>query len=203
VLDAAASQYDDLLLEKSPLLLPKEAPVYGVHAEAVVPQSVAARVPEDVLTEMQLSLIHGTHRHSGSNIISHTATYYTEDIPKLKSAWERVIRSESIFWGSQWALLESQYQAAFQWEEMTGETGPQPAPNKHGDGVLKVRFQVSPSTHGADGRLQSRIRCSIHHAFVDGRSFHMLLDKVHQIASGLYPEMSPSFWDWSSALRQL
>jgi non-ribosomal peptide synthetase component F len=203
VIDGTPSQYDDLLLEKSPSLLPHQAPVYGVHAEAVVPQSVAAQVAENVLTEMQLSLIHGTHRNSGSNIISYTATYYAEDIQRLKSAWERVIRSESIFWGSQWALLESHYQAAFQWEEVAEERGPQPASNKLGDGVLKVCFQVSPPTHGADGRLQSRIRCSIHHAIVDGRSFHMLLDKVHQIASGLYPEMSPSFWDWSSALRQL
>ncbi len=203
VLDAAASHHDDPLLLQSPLPSPKKAPTFSARAYAVFPQPVAAQAPEDVLTEMQLSLIHGTHRHAGSNIISHTATYHADDIPRLKVAWEQIIRSESVFWGRQWALLESQCQASFQWEELATERSPCRNRGKHHDGVLAVRFQVSPSTHGADGRPQSRVRCSIHHALVDGRSFYMLLGKVHKIASGLCPEMSPSFWDWSRALRQL
>ena len=66
----------------------------------MIPSSVSPlHNPEnqELVTDMQLSLVQGTLKTPGMNIITYSETYYTREIPAVKMAWEKVINQESIF----------------------------------------------------------------------------------------------------------
>ena len=72
---------------------------------------------EDLLTDMQLSLVHGTLKPPGMNIITYSETYYTREIPAVKMAWEKVINQESIFNSSAFDRFRRQSYETFLWHE--------------------------------------------------------------------------------------
>ena len=72
---------------------------------------------QDLLTDMQLSLVHGTLNTPGMNIITYSETYYTREIPAVKMAWEKVINQEAIFNSSAFDPFRLQNYETFPWHE--------------------------------------------------------------------------------------
>ena len=72
---------------------------------------------QDLLRDMQLSLVHGTLKTPGMNIITYSETYYTRELPAVKRAWQKVISQEPIFNSSAFDQFRRQNYETFLWYE--------------------------------------------------------------------------------------
>jgi hypothetical protein len=151
-----------------------------------ITSSVLGQAP---LTEMQRLLIRGSLSQPGANnIIVHSETYKTEDIPKLKEAWRQVIESEPIFnldfpqWNH--TLDADLSSASFDWADSTDN-------DTQDHAGIESFFRVAPVD--SDPAL-SKITWTVHHSLIDGYSASVLLEKVLRIANGKQPPPAgPSF----------
>jgi len=150
------------------------------------------------LTEMQLIFIRGSLRQPGTNVIIHSETYKTDNIPALKEAWRQVIESEPIFsrdFPNHQAL--STDSTGFNWVESGADFADQNRPAGPSIGSF---FRVTP-IHCPSGPSLSKITWTVHHALIDGYSASVLLDKVLRIANHEpSPPPGPSF---SQSTREL
>ncbi|TPX19017.1 uncharacterized protein E0L32_011261 [Thyridium curvatum] len=145
-----------------------------------------AQSEADVLTEMQLSLIHESLTHCGSNLITYTERHPSESIPVLLTAWRKAIELEDIFRGSWFSELVSMRTASStvpaQWSGFS--------------------LDATVCESGSKDSSTSTITWVVHHAFIDAYSFNRLLSKVQALAVGQTPTPGPSFWDWARDLRR-
>lgn len=179
-----------------------------------LPSSSATSLDDDegiqeTLTAMQLSLIHGTLKSPGTNIISYAETFYAKDIPAVRLAWKTVIDMEPIFrysafelyggktsdpstWREEWSLF-SQEQTRNEIEKLRNKSG------------IGSAFYVFPQDSAIDGSALSTVAWIVHHAFVDGYSTSLLLDKVRRVTAGLVVKPSillPEFYIELQDLRK-
>jgi gliotoxin/aspirochlorine biosynthesis peptide synthetase len=142
------------------------------------------------LTEFQLSLIHGTLKSPGTNVIIHSETFYSDHIPLIKNAWKTVIEMEPIFqspalvefYGEEWKL--------FDWRAGNGEPNPSPDAASSSIGCF---FEVFPRQSEVGKRDRSTVVWTVHHALIDGYSASLVFDKVRKAANGMKVERGPSF----------
>lgn len=153
---------------------------------------------------MQLSLIHGSLKTPGMNVIKHSETFYSEDIPIVKAAWKTVIEAEPIFHALPLHRTFGQKTIAFDWREtlIEKDSNESIVPGLDGERCIESFFQVVPckSTPGRWDR--STIIWTVHHALIDGYSASLVFDKVRTVANGTDVQRGPSFWQLARDLRQ-
>lgn len=182
----------------------------GVRSEQTLSSSVSSIDDEDsqgVLTDMQLSLIHGSLKTPGVNIISYSEMHYTKDVPAVKTAWKTVINMESIFHYPAFDYLRGDNYEHFLWHEESSLFNDEQTRNAidtlRNKSEIGSAVYVFPheSAHGKE--LLSTITWMVHHAFVDGFSASLLLDKVRRITAGMTVKPSPHFSNFSADLQEL
>lgn len=157
------------------------------------------------LTEMQLSLIHGSTANPGSNVICFTQTYKTSDIPTVREAWRHVTSIEPIFRSS----IDLAYKGrgrmvvsethSFIWNEVVvrdRNTFEELVTKDPTDASLEPSFEVI--TLAPEGI--STVIWRIHHAFIDGYSAKLVYKKFRAVLNGFSVE---SGTDFSSVARGL
>ncbi|KAF1362625.1 acetyl-CoA synthetase-like protein [Lizonia empirigonia] len=160
------------------------------------PSDAASEVP---LTRLQKMLMYDSIYQKTANIVQHVATYRTEDMPRIKSAWRCVVAAEPIFRLELDMDTQSQRvveEAQFRWKERYIESmdevqqGSNEAAAATGFGtcftVLHYRGP-SPAYHW------SVLIFSIHHALIDGFSASLILNKVAAASKGIAFDPSPPF----------
>ena len=174
------------------------------------PSSVSSLDDQDTqetLTGMQLSLIHGSLKTPGMNIITHSETYYTKDIPMLRMAWKTVIDMEPIFNSSAFDQFSHSNYKRFQWNEEplvhNREESRRTVETLRSVNQIGSFFNVFPHETTPDGKSLSTITWIVHHAFVDGFSASLLFDKVRRITAGMATDPGPPFSQLSSDLQKL
>ena len=162
---------------------------------------------QDLLTDMQLSLIHRTLKIPGMNIITYSETYYTREIPAVKMAWEKVINQEPIFNSSAFDPFRRHNYDTFLWHE-------EPSVRNEAEllkAIEKLRdvsqigsvFHVFQHKPAGEQESTSTVAWIVHHAFIDGVSATLLLQKVRQITAGQSAGPSLPFCQFSSDLQKL
>ena len=185
-----------------------EGPSLGVHRQKSTPllsQFSSLIDPEDeLLTEMQLSLLHGTLKTPGMNVIRHSETFYSEDIPIMKSAWKTVMEMEPIFHASSLQEYFGEKTITFDWREPRTEndTNESIVENPGDDRCIGSFFEVVPCELIQGQRNRSIVSWIVHHALVDGYSAALILEKVRTVANGIDVQAGPSFWQLARDLRQ-
>ena len=160
---------------------------------SVLSTSALLQTIEDIkpMTEMQLSLIHGSQKHPGTNIISFFETYASEDLPVMKKAWKAVIESEPIFrttfdFSEGTGSLYVQDEAPFVWTEKVvydqttyqSELDEEEPQTQVGTSFKVVTFERSSETS------VSTIIWRVHHALIDGFSASLIYKKLQEAAAG-------------------
>ena len=163
------------------------------------------------MTEMQLSLVHGSIKRSGTNLIRYFETYHSKDISRMKRAWRSVIHSEPIF-RTKFVItdddgsLREEPLTRFCWTETTCESIEayqrclqDPPPETE---TIGTWFEVY--TVCGDSRIDSRstIVWNVHHALVDEYSFVILLRKVQEHLRGISCSPGPSFGQIAGQLKK-
>ncbi|KAE8416764.1 hypothetical protein BDV36DRAFT_309927 [Aspergillus pseudocaelatus] len=164
--------------------------------------SVMTQHVTETLSEMQASLLHGSLKSPGTNIIYHYETYRTDVIPILKKAWKTVIEGEPIFQAS---LLDrsAQNQEYFTWTEVTVETEAEHREQLQTLWLKSVSssFKVVHWKRSPLAIDQSTVIWAVHHALVDGYSAMLLFCKVRRAIAGLPIVPGPSFSDVEKRIR--
>lgn len=155
------------------------------------------------LTEMQLSLLHGSLKSPGSNIIHHSETYFSEYLPVLRLAWKRIMEVEPVFKTQFPHELVGRDQITFEWIELVASS------REHYDDLIRDAFDdsrigshfcvVTLMEPGA--RSVSTIIWTVHHALIDGYSASLLFDKIRQFTTGVPISAGPSFSELATQLH--
>jgi hypothetical protein len=144
------------------------------------------------MTEMQLTLIHGSQSRPGTNIINFFETYYTKDLPIMRRAWNAVIDSEPIFrtafeFNEGEGNLVMQAAAPFSWTEVVVHSQSDyetEMEDQQFDAAVGTSFKVVTFDNGSQGLNHSTIIWRVHHALIDGFSATLVYKKVQQAACG-------------------
>lgn len=173
---------------------PKQARSVPVPAVPIPSQMTGINTE---MTEMQLSLIHGSQNKPGTNVISFFETYLSRDVPVMKTAWREVIESEPIFrmafeLSSGKGNLLAQAAAPFLWTEaivhnrITYEL--ELEEDQH-QTYVGTSFKVITLDEDSESPNHSTIIWRIHHALIDGFAAALLYKKVRLAAAGrpFYP----------------
>ena len=159
------------------------------------------------LTDMQRSLIHGYLKTPGVNVISCSETYYTKDVPVVKMAWKTVIDMEYIFRYPAFDHFRSDDYEHFSWHEESSLFNDQET--RKAIDILSTQsgigsaFYVFPQKSAPSGEPLSTVTWMIHHAFVDGFSASLLLNKVRRITAGIAVKPGFPFSHFSAYLQEL
>ncbi|KAJ0418003.1 hypothetical protein BJY00DRAFT_315399 [Aspergillus carlsbadensis] len=152
------------------------------------------RVP---ITEMQLSLIRGSYAKPGNNILAYHHRCEVAELPAMRNAWEHVLESEYIFTKTftledgRGYLTESN-STSLKWTDIL----------VYDEATFTAEMMAKPRFADADfefravvlaGDRKACLLWHVHHAFVDGFSMTLLLDKVTRCITGLPPQPGPSF----------
>jgi hypothetical protein len=152
---------------------------------------------DESLTEFQLSLIHGSLKSPGMNMIVHSETFYTDDIPFVKEAWKTVIEMEPIFQSPAIVEFYDEDWKLFDWrvasEERPANCEPSQDERHHARTGIGFFFEVFPCKPEVGCRDRCTIVWTVHHALVDGYSASLVFDKVRKAANGMKVERGPSF----------
>lgn len=177
-----------------------ESVVTSKDEPAHTPDAAPSTPGSGPLTEMQLLFISGSLRQPGTNVIVHSETYKTEDMPALKAAWRQVVESEPIF--NQDFPRHPAIDAnptPFIWIEDSAAADAAQDDQADTSSIASF-FRVTP-LDCPSGPALSKLTWTVHHALIDGFSASVLLDKVLQIANGEpRPPPGPSF---SQFVREL
>ena len=162
---------------------------------------------QDLLTDMQLSLGHGTLKTPGMNIITYSETYYTREISAVNIAWEKVINQEPIFNSSAFDQFRRQNYKTFLWHE-------EPSVRSEADLLIAIEemrdvsqigsvFHVFLHQPAREQELISTVTWIVHHAFIDRSSTTLLPQKVRQITAGQSAGPRLPFCQFYSNLQKL
>ena len=156
-----------------------------------------------MLTEMQLSLLHGSLKVPGSDIIHHSETYLSEYLPVLRLAWQRIMDVEPVFKTRFPEELVGKDQVTFEWVEVVAHS------SEDYDALVQEAFDdtrigshfcvVTLAESGQ--RSISNIIWSVHHALIDGYSASLLFDKIRQYSTGIPITAGPSFTELAAELH--
>ncbi|KAF2259674.1 non ribosomal peptide synthase [Lojkania enalia] len=152
-------------------------------------------------TDMQLSLLHGSKTQAGRNVIRYYETYRSEDIPRVKNAWQVLVSTEPIF-RTRFREVDNKYclqeenQGTFIWNEIS--VCDRDTYRFHQDELdLSVDFAgaafkvIHFNTEGE--RKETTVIWNIHHALIDGYSSVLLLNKHRRLLVGDNIQPAPSF----------
>lgn len=160
---------------------------------------------DEELTSIQLSLVHGTLKQRGMNIVSYAETYFTQDIPAIKRAWKTVIDMEPIFQSPTLNQFRERDWQKFSWTEepsmFTQQELAKATEKLRHQGIIGSAFHVFH--HGSSDEhkdARSTVVWVVHHAFVDGFSTSLLLHKVRKVTAGKKIAQSPSFSQFCAKL---
>lgn len=155
-------------------------------------------------SELQLSLIHGSIKNPGTNIIRHFETYLPEHIPVIKEAWRTIFEQEAILRTRFSATLLSQKGGHFDWTEVVTEDESQfeslvnaPLGGTEFASTWKVVTLINAHTGSP---VKSVVIWTIHHALIDGYSAQLLLARVRKAAAGEAISAGPSSAELSRRL---
>lgn len=159
-------------------------------------------------SEMQLTLIHGSVKNPGTNIIQYFETYEPEHIPSIKDAWHTLYEQESILGIRYSADLLPQKRTCFDWRAVTTED------RKEFEKLIntrKVPLDIGSSwqvvTLAAPGQpsrmIKSVVIWTIHHALIDGYSAQLLLSKIRRIVAGEPVSPGPSPVEMTRRIQML
>lgn len=156
------------------------------------------------LTEMQLSLLHGSLKAPGSDIIHHSETYLSEYLPVLRLAWQRIMDVEPIFKTQFPEQLVGKDQVTFEWTEVVA-----PSPEDYEALVQEAFDDTRIGSHFCvitlaepGQRSISNIIWSVHHALIDGYSASLLFEKIRKYTTGIPIVAGPSFTELAAELHQ-
>ncbi|KAF4626875.1 hypothetical protein G7Y89_g11282 [Cudoniella acicularis] len=167
---------------------------------------------EYAMTEMQLSLIHGSQCSPGTNIIRYVENYRTCDIPAIKEAWRVVIDSEPIFWTTVnvWegvCVVPSRRVSPFRWSEVAAHDRESYERHIRIAGLSSVEigygFQAITLVSEGNDDGESAVVWHIHHALMDGYSATIILGKLRKALAGVQLVQGPSFGSLSHELLAL
>ncbi|KAI0107197.1 tyrocidine synthetase 1 [Nemania sp. FL0031] len=159
-------------------------------------------------SDLQLSLIHGSVKNPGINIIQHFETYKPEDIPAVARAWRTVFEQESTLqtWFSN-DLLPCK-QEHFPWKETITSNEVElyelvnsaPASTS-----IESSWQVITLADASQPTrlLKSVVVWTIHHALIDGYSAQLLLGRIRRVAGGQHVAPGPSSGDLGKKIHAL
>jgi gliotoxin/aspirochlorine biosynthesis peptide synthetase len=161
------------------------------------------------MTEMQLSLVHGSQKQPGTNIIYHCETFRPEDIPTMRKAWQTVIEMEPIFRATfelSNGLLVDHPLASFSWTEVSvhdQQLYDTEVEKELQRSTAATRFKVVNLTGRSPQMNLSTIIWGVSHALIDGYSASLVLNKVRQAAAGLPIKPGASFFQVARELGLL
>lgn len=196
-----------------PCIRPDHLSLLPADHEVELPTSASSSTGANAypITEMQLSLIHGSERQPGKNIISHYETFRLDDLPTMKRAWRAVVSAESIFrttfdlQGNECRQVE-QDTSSFCWEELVVHSK-EDYENELREECLDMQtgtsFKVVTWKKDPHQESQSTIRWVTHHSLIDGYSAALILAKVRQATAGISPRPSPPFGSMAAELCRL
>ncbi|KAK7909115.1 nonribosomal peptide synthase GliP-like protein [Apiospora marii] len=145
-------------------------------------------------SELQMSLIHGSIRNPGTNIIRHFETYEPKDIPVVRAAWQVLFHQEPILRTHHLLGLSPQEDAEFDWTELQTEDSRefhQRVDEPLNSTELSSSWEVV--TLALRGRpVKSVVMWTIHHALIDGYSAQLLITKLRKITAGQCVTPGPS-----------
>ncbi|OTA92430.1 hypothetical protein M434DRAFT_21881 [Hypoxylon sp. CO27-5] len=147
-------------------------------------------------SEMQLSLIHGSIKNPGTNVIRHFETYKPQHVPILKAAWHQLFEQEPILRTRYSAHLLPLKETHFDWTEVVTSDSTQ------FDEWISAPL-AAPEFGSSWKVTKSVIIWTIHHALIDGYSAQLLLAKVRQAAAGLKITGGPSLAALTRGLQEL
>ncbi|KAI6263078.1 NRPS [Pyricularia oryzae] len=154
----------------------------------------------DLLTELQLSLVHETITHCGSNIITYSEFHHRQNAETYRKAWIQVLNDEAIFKRCCLGPLFSKQGRAADADvpglTLDGLTGL----GSEWPGWSLEMCRAGKTT--ADGMEElMEITFKVHHALIDASSLEALVSKVRARANGMQTKPGTSFWDWALLLR--
>ena len=182
-------------------------PSLHIGSQQASPLSVSAPYGREMLADVHLSFIYGSMKTPGMNIITYSETYYTTDIPAMKMAWETIVNTEPIFSSSAFNCFRREGCERFLWYEAPSAQSEEEA--HLAVEVLRTKSHVGSAFHvfqhkPTDSKKPlSTITWIVHHAFVDGYSASLLLDKVRRVTAGMIISPSPPFSQLLSGLQEL
>ena len=155
------------------------------------------------IPEMQLSLIHGSQKDPGINIIEYSEVHHPETVQQLRQAWEMVICSEPIFRTSYDIFTDRGYliecsSTDFSWREVVVEDEESFVSERY-CGVSDTttvsgnEFKVVTLCAGGYTQVKSAIIWRVHHALIDGYSSRLIMKKVRRATTGSPEAPGPSF----------
>lgn len=198
-------------LSRTPSAVPLVAATDRSMAHAKVDQfdlPPAQPTPADsssgIITEMQLSLIHGSMKYPGSNIVHYAETYASEYVPLMRMAWQTVTALEPIFQTTFPEQLVGATQPHFIWNEVHADS--QEDYNYLVQEAFRVtaigyQFRVISWKPPLEGS-RSTIVWSVHHALIDGYSASLVFEKVRRVVAGLPVQAGPPFEKVAAALGE-
>jgi hypothetical protein len=159
-------------------------------------------------TELQLSLMYGSLKSPGTNIIQHFETYRPDHIPAIKNAWRQVYEQEPILSTRYSTSLLPQRRSLFDWSELSTNDPAhfdqivQQSPSSTAVGCSWRVVTLTETTANRDA-VKSVVIWNIHHALIDGFSAELILKKIRKAVAGepIFP--GPSFADLSKRLQVL
>lgn len=164
------------------------------------------------MTEMQLTLLQSSLSSPGSNIISYHETHLPRDVPALKTAWAKVLRSEPLLSssyvldGSKAYVVELD-DGSMDWKEVfvTDMESYDREIYKKGSEALAYgncfRIITLRPLSGNAGR--SRVIWRVHHALIDGYSHMLLLSRLEKALNGARLRPTTPFSQFATKLRNL
>ena len=162
------------------------------------------------IPNMQLSLIYGSQKTPGANIIEYIEVHRPENVSSLKRGWRMIVESEPIF-RTDWDLqsrrgsLFQRKAVPFRWqEEVVHDQEAFDAALEQQDlssESTTTSFRVVTLRDHRPGKSKSAILWRVHHALIDGFSSTLIMKKVRRAAAG-FPHMpGPSFIDLVPRLK--
>jgi gliotoxin/aspirochlorine biosynthesis peptide synthetase len=173
-----------------------------------------------VASELQLSLIHGSIKNPGTNIIQHFETYYPRDVPRMKEAWRRVLELEPILstrykdgYSYSPSLNREQHVddddndgSYFDWTEIYVHEPTlfdQLVGKKPTAASVVCSFKVITLVNSHEDKVKSTIIWTVHHALIDGYSAGLVFSKVQRASAGKPIAPGPSFALLNAELKHL
>lgn len=168
----------------------------------------ALKIP---IPEMQLSLIQSTLANPSKNILAYHYMCPLADLQATKMAWQQVLEAESVFRTEfriehDDAYLIDTRITPYRWKEtqvpdlesLHAERGKRPS-------FDNVAFEFQVITVTGDDSVAC-ILWHVHHAFIDGFSMRLLMEKVSQAVAGHHVEAGPAFatvaWERSQMIKE-
>ena len=160
------------------------------------------------MTEMQLTLVQGSEKVPGTNIIRYYETCRPDDVQTIKEAWERVVQLEPLFrtrfgLNGEGYLIERDA-AAFLWSEILvpdSEAYDRVLAEEPLETSVVMDFKTVTLMAGPEGPGKSTIIWRIHHALIDGHSAELVINKVRKVILGLPIPSGLSFAQYAVDLR--